>query len=1299
MISDRESSSDESDVGGRLGSITAPRSSAAQQRAKFKAGRDVPSVNVETVDFDPMTSISSLRSGRAPSRSPSPAPLDRESSGSIASLDSEFVIVGNTRRASSTIAKWRPLDQGSSIDEEIEEGAVADSLMKSDNFERSQIYLLLARCISYPFTARYQLENSPPKQKLTEEKLGMIVRTLKSVSAGEKVRSQDNALTALEQRLCKQEQFVLCVQWYAEVVLSRNDVVNVCTQGSFSAKELVYIFKVRALKHLTYSSPTRTLNPEDLQLWVNTFRKLVERVSRAFSDHTPLNSEPNPGDAGAPNADKLYKLFQKILKLRNIEHQILYKECQLGNPEEQEAVVRRELQDRKKQMETGVARARELKFGSHKVEEIFREEQLKTLKVLNSNLDQLSLSGPTAHSPATQRKIKQRSAVLTESGSTTVAKQDLQFKLKVTVTLHDLTAIPSNENRPLFCVFEVDGSGEQLKTIEAPPVNNSVSFMEAGEFWTSSPVPQIKLTVMAATKGLISNKTTLSKKTHVGMPSSGDVYTTLDMTKNDKSSESSIGKLKLSTIVERPAIMKKCGFLTVSGDYMFKELKRRFFALIQLSQYKFILTTYSAGANLPKYTFVLDQRFCVEYPTPEDEMFADPTANSKAAMFVLASEESEVGRIRYGCRDTTERDSWMKWLARATGQTIEPIQSNLDVRRESNDLDRYGLQAVVDSVKDITQTNPHKMFEHLFRATLDYRLTEDTFSRGLFSPHQMYVLDEFCARYGVRDLFRHLTCLRHWLVKEEMGVAIWPVMVLSSFRFCQMHIGGSKPMEKSVIVTTDERTGFLEACKQLEEMLSNKIRHFHSSFPYGLPKDDLKVTLKLFDLVVSANQIVGQGGTVDPVKVLTVVMEKSALLNYKKIFSNLNVTDDVALTMTQLADFAQLCIEFMYELHDYYWEDFTQYTQVFSSHLNAFWLFFLVDAREAMSRDNSIISKLQLFHVVNQYFCSQPTLKMAKFHKTFLSEFTSIVSSYMNSLEEQLKTDLAQSFSLETWLPVSDCCQAVEGVVKALHSFKSFVDELGWPEKKFAHQLEVTVATICADRIRDAATQVYQEVRTKVAVSVVTPRYHLPPELTTMINTLVYLESQVMQLCPIHILHSSSVTSLDAGDETTPTREPTPINIEEDLSLMLHDSVTMVIQALCGPMETLLSKLTKHDPRDGFLNSLMMMLPNTIPLDSFNQFLSGNLQLITRHLRAKNFVLSWYECLLQLIKGWLDQRPNFSLLEIQHQSITTLMELIYRTCSEFGMLNHELETDTYKAIEERSKIESSSVDLKIVGQH
>ena len=57
----------------------------------------------------------------------------------------------------------------------------------------------------------------------------------------------------------------------------------------------------------------------------------------------------------------------------------------------------------------------------------------------------------------------------------------------------------------------------------------------------------------------------------------------------------------------------------------------------------------------------------------------------------------------------------------------------------------------------------------------------------------MYVLDEFCARYGVRDPFRHLTCLSIWLEEEEEeGQSIWPVMLLSSFRFCQMHVGGMK---------------------------------------------------------------------------------------------------------------------------------------------------------------------------------------------------------------------------------------------------------------------------------------------------------------------------------------------------------------------------------------------------------------------------------------------------------------------------------------------------------------------------
>ena len=69
-------------------------------------------------------------------------------------------------------------------------------------------------------------------------------------------------------------------------------------------------------------------------------------------------------------------------------------------------------------------------------------------------------------------------------------------------------------------------------------------------------------------------------------------------------------------------------------------------------------------------------------------------------------------------------------------------------------------------------------------------------------------------------------------------------------------------------------------------------------------------------------------------------------------------------------ELAELCIKFMYELHDFFWEEFNL-SKVFSAHINAFWAFFMVDMREAIGRSQDTILKLQLFHVVNNYFSSQ----------------------------------------------------------------------------------------------------------------------------------------------------------------------------------------------------------------------------------------------------------------------------------------------------------------------------------------
>ena len=57
------------------------------------------------------------------------------------------------------------------------------------------------------------------------------------------------------------------------------------------------------------------------------------------------------------------------------------------------------------------------------------------------------------------------------------------------------------------------------------------------------------------------------------------------------------------------------------------------------------------------------------------------------------------------------------------------------------------------------------------------------------------------------------------------------------------------PPEKSVIVTIEEKRAFIEVCQQIEKLVSRKIENFRTCFPFGCPKDDLKVAIKLFNLV------------------------------------------------------------------------------------------------------------------------------------------------------------------------------------------------------------------------------------------------------------------------------------------------------------------------------------------------------------------------------------------------------------------------------------------------------------------
>lgn len=201
----------------------------------------------------------------------------------------------------------------------------------NEDLERKKLYLLVARCIAYPFNAKYQIETTPPRVKFSRERFILLCRTLRaSVEdfGGEQAWEHEAKLTTQEQDVMSNQRFNLCVRWMIDVVLVRPEVVEICYNGGFSVKELESIFKVKAT--IVLSEGKQETSTSEVTLWCNTFRKIMEKCSGGCFDRSIAQRQKSiAGSVGMVNQDKLYKVFQAILKIRSIEHQVLYRECQV----------------------------------------------------------------------------------------------------------------------------------------------------------------------------------------------------------------------------------------------------------------------------------------------------------------------------------------------------------------------------------------------------------------------------------------------------------------------------------------------------------------------------------------------------------------------------------------------------------------------------------------------------------------------------------------------------------------------------------------------------------------------------------------------------------------------------------------------------------------------------------------------------------------------------------------------------------------------------------------------------------
>ena len=210
---------------------------------------------------------------------------------------------------------------------------------KSEQEEKNRyrLYLLVLRCIAYPFNIYMQSATTVLPMRLTKSSYRTIC---------------DKAAACITDPKTD-ENFCLCLKWYYKSILNRQDVVTRATSGEFSLRELRYVFKVHAHRHLCrVNSDMSNSIEETLHSWLSQFDVLFKVDSHEWFSRRRASTLPrvgllkNPESSTTRNPDSFYRMFQEILGVSPIEHHAIITEYQINNREEQEATLKRELKER-----------------------------------------------------------------------------------------------------------------------------------------------------------------------------------------------------------------------------------------------------------------------------------------------------------------------------------------------------------------------------------------------------------------------------------------------------------------------------------------------------------------------------------------------------------------------------------------------------------------------------------------------------------------------------------------------------------------------------------------------------------------------------------------------------------------------------------------------------------------------------------------------------------------------------------------------------------------------------------------